>query len=719
MIELKNISRIYHNKNGDFIALENISYNFNNNGMYGILGPSGAGKSTLIGIMGLIDFPTFGEVYIDNQLINKDNFVKIRKDYLSFIFQENNLINNYSVIDNLHLISNDDTKINELLEMVKLTDTKNAYISELSGGEIQRIAFIRTILEDKPILLCDEPTGSLDSNNRTLLMNLLKNISKNKLVIIVSHNQEQTKYYSDVIIEIDNHSFKNITGHPIQNSKLNTNLITKPLNKSIIIKNELKYKPLKNILHLFLFLLIGILITISSNAVYYNERDGAKFNSVKNDVIEVYKEIKNNNQIFNISSGKKINELIKKQIPVSNRQEAFFANDISFVFNDTKDLKNNEIILTNDYSYYIGSEKKIFQIGDTLSFSPDLNYIVKGYTTDRCNYINSSSKEKFYEFKRKYIQFTLPLKNDNGSIHLSNDGSLFSLSSSNLKYLRPSSDINIVLQENEVIYNSEFGENYKIPDLNKADQNGYLTDSFINLSDYYNDTINILNINHSFGNQNPNMNNYDKHCFYVSSEVYQRIQKTIDQMDLTQYVFYNDKDIVIDFIYDNDLDVKSNFYKDKAQSRLYNYVNNSGNNSGLHFITIIFKILYVILNIVLIFVAAYLIRNKVRTRKNIIGLLDLRGIKRLISTIIVNIDTILILTINFLICFGLSFVDEIIYVINSLLNNTGINMNYFYPSLVDTSTIIITMTLIIIASVLIGTLLIRKTTTKEIFKIKE
>ncbi|MEG0034602.1 MAG: ATP-binding cassette domain-containing protein [Bacilli bacterium] len=719
MIELKNISRIYHNKNGDFIALENISYNFNNNGMYGILGPSGAGKSTLIGIMGLIDFPTSGEVYIDNQLINKDNFVKIRKDYLSFIFQENNLINNYSVIDNLHLISNDDTKINELLEMVKLTDTKNAYISELSGGEIQRIAFIRTILEDKPILLCDEPTGSLDSNNRALLMNLLKNISKNKLVIIVSHNQEQTKYYSDVIIEIDNHSFKNITGHPIQNSKLNTNLITKPLNKSIIIKNELKYKPLKNILHLFLFLLIGILITISSNAVYYNERDGAKFNSVKNDVIEVYKEIKNNNQIFNISSGKKINELIKKQIPASNRQEAFFANDISFVFNDTKDLKNNEIILTNDYSYYIGSEKKIFQIGDTLSFSPDLNYIVKGYTTDRCNYINSSSKEKFYEFKRKYIQFTLPSKKDDGSILLSNDGSLFSLSSSKLKYLRPSSDINIVLQENEVIYNSEFGENYKIPDLNKADQNGYLTDSFINLSDYYNNTINILNINHSFGNQKPNMNNYDKHCFYVSSEVYQRIQKTIDQMDLNQYVFYNDKNIVIDFIYDNDLDVKSNFYKDKTQSRLYNYVNNSGNNSGLHFITIIFKILYVILNIVLIFVAAYLIRNKVRTRKNIIGLLDLRGIKRLISTIIVNIDTILILTINFLICFGLSFVDEIIYGINSLLNNTGINMNYFYPSLVDTSTIIITMTLIIIASVLIGTLLIRKTTTKEIFKIKE
>lgn len=720
MIELKNISRTYKNSSGDFIAIKNVSYKFNNNGMYGLIGPSGAGKSTILGIIGLIDSPTSGEIYINNNLVTKANYVQLRKEYFSFIFQENNLIDNYSVIDNLHLISNDDNKINALLEKLKLSDTKNAFISELSGGEIQRIAFIRVILENKPVLLCDEPTGSLDIANRKLLMELLKEVSNEKLVIIVSHDQEQTKTFADEIIEINDHSLRKINGN-IKEKEYKESIITnKKINSSIIIKNELKYKPINNILHFFLFLIIGILISLSANAIYYNEREGAKYNSVKGDVIEVYKEISYNHQTFTPSDGKTLNDSIRNQIPASNRKEAFFSSDIAFVYDDDKGLKENEIILTNNYSYYEGSNKITFQIGDTVSIDSDINYIVKSFTSDCCNYINSSSKIKLTKLKRKYIEFTLPTENNVDTIELSNNGSYHGISTfKNSKYLRPSSDINLILNRNEVIYSNNYGSNYHIPNLKQVENWKYLTDSYINLADYCGEQINVLNISISFPNQNPNMNAYDKNCFYVNSEVYQEIQNNIDEMDLNQYVIYNDKDKVIDFIYDNDLQVNYNIYKDKSSNRLSYYILNSGADSGLHALTVIQVALYIVMNAVLIFSAAYLMRNKVRTRKNIIGLLDLKGVKRLISTTLVNIDTILILIADSLVCIGLCFSEGVSSLINSFLTNTGMPMDYFYPSFTRAIVLGVSTLFIIALSILFGAILLRKTTTKEIFKIKE
>ncbi len=125
------------------------------------------------------------------------------------------------------------------------------------------------------------------------------------------------------------------------------------------------------------------------------------------------------------------------------------------------------------------------------------------------------------------------------------------------------------------------------------------------------------------------------------------------------------------------------------------------------------------MNAVLIFSAAYLIRNKVRTRKNIIGLLDLKGVKRLISTTLVNIDTILILIADSLVCIGLCFSEGVSSLINSFLTNTGMPMDYFYPSFTHAIVLGVLTLFIIALSILFGAILLRKTTTKEIFKIKE
>ncbi len=219
MLQIKNISKTYINGTNKTVALKGISINFPDKGMVFIVGKSGAGKSTLLNIIGGLDKMDDGEIIIDNHSTNdfsKNDFDAYRNYHIGFIFQEFNLIDDLTVKENIALAlkiqakKSDTTTIDEALKLVNLEGLGYRSPKELSGGQKQRIAVARALVKNPNIILADEPTGALDSNTGYEIMSSLKNLSKDKLVIVVTHDEEAAAFFADEIIKIND---GNIIGH--------------------------------------------------------------------------------------------------------------------------------------------------------------------------------------------------------------------------------------------------------------------------------------------------------------------------------------------------------------------------------------------------------------------------------------------------------------------------------------------------------------------------
>ena len=198
MIVLKNIYKKYRSNK---YVLKDINLNFSEKGLVCILGESGSGKTSLLNIISGLDEPTKGEVYIDRVNINKlikDN--NLYNQYISFIFQNYNLISNLSVNDNIILLKN--KKEDTLLKKLKIFNKKNSKVYDLSGGQKQRVAIARALLLDTKYIFADEPTGNLDSKTSENIMEIFQSISKEKLVVMISHNKELIDKYADRIITL-------------------------------------------------------------------------------------------------------------------------------------------------------------------------------------------------------------------------------------------------------------------------------------------------------------------------------------------------------------------------------------------------------------------------------------------------------------------------------------------------------------------------------------
>lgn len=213
MLELKNISKIYHTGGFSQKALDSVSISFRENEFVSILGQSGGGKTTLLNVIGGLMRYDDGDLIIDGKSTKKfsdkdlDYYRNVR---IGFIFQSYNLISHQSVLENVKLsltlanknTANMEEKAIKALERVGLKDHIHKKPSELSGGQMQRVAIARALVNDPQILLADEPTGALDSETSTQIMDLLKEIAEDKLVIMVTHNKTLAEEYSTRIIGI-------------------------------------------------------------------------------------------------------------------------------------------------------------------------------------------------------------------------------------------------------------------------------------------------------------------------------------------------------------------------------------------------------------------------------------------------------------------------------------------------------------------------------------
>lgn len=211
LIQVENLKKEYHNEEIVTKVLKGISFNIDKGEFVSIMGPSGSGKSTLMHILGLLDRPSTGKVYLkekDISTFSDDELARLRNEEIGFVFQAFNLLSRTSVLDNVKLplsysnISEKEStqRAKKALEDVDLSHRLNHFPSQLSGGEKQRVAIARALVNNPSIIFADEPTGNLDSKSGAQVMKLLDDLSKKgHTIILVTHEMDTAKHAERII----------------------------------------------------------------------------------------------------------------------------------------------------------------------------------------------------------------------------------------------------------------------------------------------------------------------------------------------------------------------------------------------------------------------------------------------------------------------------------------------------------------------------------------
>lgn len=220
-MKINNLTKIYKTEYELVKALNNMTLEFPQKGLMFIVGVSGSGKSTLMNMLSGVDTPTSGEVIVGNKSLfseNKKQLFGYRNSYVGLIFQDYNLIEDINVYDNIKLPLEflgieDFSIIDEVIKKVDIEDIKYSKVTEISSGQMQRVAIARALVKDSAMILADEPTGNLDSKNTKIVMDLLKEISKDRLVIVITHDDDAAHEYGDRIIAIEDGTILDDTTH--------------------------------------------------------------------------------------------------------------------------------------------------------------------------------------------------------------------------------------------------------------------------------------------------------------------------------------------------------------------------------------------------------------------------------------------------------------------------------------------------------------------------
>ena len=314
-MKINSISKIYKAKNAEpVIALNDVSFELPNKGMVFILGKSGSGKSTLLNVISGLTKVDKGSIEVDNKDITKlseNELCKYRNTLCGFIFQEYNLIPELNVSENIKLAlqlqgeKNVNEKVQEVLKLVELTNYEKRKVTELSGGQKQRVAIARAIIKNPKIIFADEPTGALDEQTGRSILELLKKLSKDRLVIIVTHDKGFAKEYKDRIIELKDGKIINddgTTNKAQDEEKSEWKKPKLPLKESLKIGcSNFKYHPIRLIATILLSVIAFTFLGVSLNSTITNPTDSyvkaIYENDIKYTALYKYKAYKIENQI--------------------------------------------------------------------------------------------------------------------------------------------------------------------------------------------------------------------------------------------------------------------------------------------------------------------------------------------------------------------------------------------------------------------------------------
>ena len=355
MLKLKNVSKFYYNKGVIASGFSKVNIEFNIGEFVAIVGESGSGKSTLLNVISGLDSYEEGEMYINGEETShyrEIDFEEYRKKYVSNIFQNFNLVNSYTVYQNIELVllinghkrRDVKKKVIELIDKVGLTKYKKTKVSKLSGGQRQRVAIARALAKDTPIIVADEPTGNLDSKSAKSVIKLLKDISKDKLVIVVTHNFAEIEDIATRIVKM--HDGKIVSDKAIEKIKKVDEIVTNE-NKSIGLFNMIRLgiRNTFNIIPKFVLIFIVFLFITSSLLSVYGSMKKSEYEQSKMGV----------NYFFNDTTDTRI--IIKKKDNSSIKKEDF---------DKLKKLTNVAYVVENDITL---DESLWFESNDNNPFN--------------------------------------------------------------------------------------------------------------------------------------------------------------------------------------------------------------------------------------------------------------------------------------------------------------------------------------------------------------
>ncbi len=376
MLKLIDVCKEYKNGRNKTTVLDHVNLSFGNNELVFILGPSGSGKSTLLNIIAGNLKCDSGSIWLGNTCISELSEKQIngyRSNIIGNVFQDYNLIDYMSVIDNIRLAYNGkkNQEIVKILKEVNMYDKKNMIVGKLSGGEKQRVAIARALVNNNHIILADEPTGALDSKMGIQIMDILKEASKKRLVIVVSHDNNLANKYATRIVNIkdgkcDSFNTSNSDDDIIYNYKTKRKRLA-------IMKLAFKNLWLKKIRTLFTSLAIslGIICMLLVGNLYYNFNDEIK--NMEKEVVSVFPITINNGDF----------EILDSKVKSSNNK---------IIIKDRKKMIHTNVI-NNSYLDYLNSIEEIKYI--MYYYDALIPFISDKYKSIDNNYLRVIPNEKY------------------------------------------------------------------------------------------------------------------------------------------------------------------------------------------------------------------------------------------------------------------------------------------------------------------------------------
>lgn len=451
MLELKRITKIYETGSFKQTALNDITINFRKSEFVSILGPSGSGKTTLLNIIGGLDKYTSGDLIINElstKKFNDSDWDTFRNHRVGFVFQSYNLISHQTILSNVELAltlsgvpKTERTKrAKKALEQVGLKDHVDKLPNQLSGGQMQRVAIARALVNDPEILLADEPTGALDTETSKEIMKLLKDVSKKKLVIMVTHNQELAEKYSTRIISIKDGKIINDTN--AYDGKINTKqdketIKTKNKKTSMSFKtalslsfNNLLTKKGRTILTAFAgsigIIGISLILSLSTGVNNYIAR-------VQEDTLTSYP-ISIESATADMST--MLTDLANQNKREKHQDKLIYSNDImsSMVESMSSQIKTNN--LTEFKKYLEENSDELDQYANDIKYTYNLDLQIYKKETDKITKLNPSTV--FQSFGFNYQQETSPM---NSNQYMENRMNVFNELSENKNLLKKTYDI--------------------------------------------------------------------------------------------------------------------------------------------------------------------------------------------------------------------------------------------------------------------------------------
>lgn len=396
MLKLKDVSKFYYNKGMISTGFTKINLELEMGEFVVITGESGSGKSTLLNVLSGLDSYEEGEMYINGEETShytEKDFEDYRRKYIANIFQSFNLINSYTVYQNVELVlllngykrKEIKQKVLEMIDKVGLTEFKNTKVSKLSGGQKQRVAIARAMIKETPIIVADEPTGNLDSNSSKDVIEILKKVAKDKLVIVVTHNIEQIEEYATRIIKM--HDGRILENKVIKQVEKVENVKESKYNK-ITIGNKwrLGTRNTFNIVTKFLLLFAVFLFISGALLSEYASFQETEYEANKNGY----------NFYFNNLADNRI--LIKKEDKTYFSKEDYdkiqLLENVEYIAKDDL-LLDNQVNITKDDIYLYGklSDYKIYKETLTAGRMPESEYEIILKTPSDYYYVRNGVEE--------------------------------------------------------------------------------------------------------------------------------------------------------------------------------------------------------------------------------------------------------------------------------------------------------------------------------------